>query len=66
MENIKQKFFEAQEWLKDPNGDHTTMTIPDVESEDRQIAMTRFMPANLWQKNSTRSVATTASGKPSS
>ncbi|WVN86923.1 uncharacterized protein L203_102098 [Cryptococcus depauperatus CBS 7841] len=31
VENIKQKFFEAQDWLKDPNGDHVAMTIPEVE-----------------------------------
>ncbi|XAO25521.1 hypothetical protein I312_104347 [Cryptococcus bacillisporus CA1280] len=37
VENIKQKFFEAQEWLKDPNGDHTTMTIPDVEKKLNKI-----------------------------
>ncbi|ODO00688.1 hypothetical protein L198_03014 [Cryptococcus wingfieldii CBS 7118] len=37
VENVKTKFFEAQEWLKDPGADHITMSIPDVEKKLNKI-----------------------------
>ncbi|WVQ79291.1 hypothetical protein IAT38_001388 [Cryptococcus sp. DSM 104549] len=33
VENIKQKYFEAQEWLKKPDGEHITMSVADVEKK---------------------------------